>query len=357
MVQEHDWQYDLDVYIRQGEADRAEKSAAWQTAIGLQDVDGLQTSDYLLETAKEHIEGKIDISTAQKRIRSYYEQRNERLTAEQDTMEADIVASRIAELLAEKTFQFSPAELQSIHRRLFAGVFKSAGQYRTYNITKKEWVLNGNTVFYASFDSIRDTLDYDFNQEKEFSYAGLDATQAIKHIAMFISGIWQIHPFCEGNTRTTAVFMIKYLQTFGFSVSNQVFADNSWYFRNALVRANYNDLQNNIHATTVFLEQFIENLLTGAYHDLKNRYMHIDHTEKSQSATSEFSKCKNCTLEELAILKEISNNPSITQKALADVIDRSERTVKSRTVELQEKGLLRRKNGKRNGQWEVLVEI
>lgn len=357
MAQEYDWQYDLDEYIRQGEADRAEKSAAWQTAIGLQDVDGLQTSDYLLETAKEHIEGKIDIATAQKRIRSYYEQRNERLTAEQDTMEADIVASRIAELLAEKTFQFSPAKLQSIHRRLFAGVFKSAGQYRTYNITKKEWVLNGNTVFYASFDSIRDTLDYDFNQEKEFSYAGLDATQAIKHIAMFISGIWQIHPFCEGNTRTTAVFMIKYLQTFGFSVSNQVFADNSWYFRNALVRANYNDLQNNIHATTVFLEQFIENLLTGANHDLKNRYMHIDYTEKSQSATSEVSKCKNCTLEDLAILREISNNPSITQKALADTIGRSERTVKSRTVELQEKGLLRRKNGKRNGQWEVLVEI
>lgn len=357
MAQEYDWQYDLDEYIRQGEADRAEKSAAWQTAIGLQDVDGLQTSDYLIETAKEHIEGKIDIATAQKRIRSYYEQCNERLTAEQDTMEADIVASRIAELLAEKTFQFSPAELQSIHRRLFAGVFKTAGQYRTYNIIKKEWVLNGNTVFYASFDSIRDTLDYDFNQEKEFSYAGLDATQAIKHIAMFISGIWQIHPFCEGNTRTTAVFMIKYLQTFGFSVSNQVFADNSWYFRNALVRANYNDLQNNIHATTVFLEQFIENLLTGVDHDLKNRYMHIDHTEKSQSAASEVSKCKNCTLEELAILKEISNNPSITQKVLADAIGKSERTVKSRTVELQEKGFLRRKNGKRNGQWEVLVEI
>lgn len=357
IAQEYDWQYDLDEYIRQGEADRAEKSAAWQTAIGLQDVDGLQTSDYLLETAKEHIEGKIDIATAQKRIRSYYEQCNERLTAEQDTMEADIVASRIAELLAEKTFQFSPAEFQSIHRRLFAGVFKSAGQYRTYNITKKEWVLNGNTVFYASFDSIRDTLDYDFNQEKEFSYAGLDAAQAIKHIAMFISGIWQIHPFCEGNTRTTAVFMIKYLQTFGFSVSNQVFADNSWYFRNALVRANYNDLQNNIHATTVYLGQFIENLLTGANHDLKNRYMHIDYTEKSQSATSEVSKCKNCTLEELAILKEISNNPLITQKDLADTIGRSERTVKSRTVELQEKGLLRRKNGKRNGQWEVLVEI
>ena len=357
MGQEHDWQYDLDEYIRQGEPDRSEKSAAWQTAIGLQDVDGLRTSDYLLETAKEHIEGKIDIATAQKRIYSYYEQRDVRMTSEQDTKEADIVASRIAELLAEKTFQFSPAELQSIHRRLFTGVFKAAGQFRTYNITKKEWVLNGKSVFYAAFDSIRETLDYDFSQEKTFSYADLDATQAIKHIAKFISGIWQIHPFCEGNTRTTAVFMIKYLQTFGFIVSNQVFADNSWYFRNALVRANYNDLQNDVHATTDFLEQFMENLLTGARHDLKNRYMHIDYSETPQSAKSEISKCKNCTLEELAILREISTNPSITQKALAEAIGKSERTVKSRTVDLQDKGFLRRKNGKRNGLWEVLVEI
>ncbi len=279
------------------------------------------------------------------------------MTADQETKEADIVASRITELLAERTFQFSPAELQSIHRRLFTSVFKSAGQFRTYNISKKEWILNGKSVFYAAFDSIRDTLDYDLGQEKAFSYSELDSAQAIKHIAKFISGIWQIYPFCEGNTRTTAVFMIKYLQTFGFNVSNQVFADNSWYFRNALVRANYNDLQNDIHATTVFLERFMENLLTGAQNNLKNRYMHIDYSEAAQSAKSEISKCKNCTLEELAILRVISKNPSITQKALAEAIGKSERTVKSRTVDLQEKGYLHRKNGKRNGLWEVLVEI
>lgn len=354
MSQNQKWQYDLEEYIRQGEADRAEKSVAWQTAIGLQDVDGLQTSEYLLETAKEHIEGRIDIATAQKRIYSYYESRNERLTTEQNTMEADIVAAHIAELLAEKTFQFSPAELQSIHRRLFTGVFKSAGQLRTYNITKKEWVLNGDTVYYASYDSIRETLDYDFGQEKNFSYAGLDASQSIKHIAKFISGIWQIHPFCEGNTRA---FMIKYLQTFGFKVSNQVFAENSWYFRNALVRANYNNLQNNIHSTTEFLEQFIENLLMGANHDLKNRFLHIDYNESIQSADVGVSKCKNCTLDELALLREVSKNPSVTQKELAALIDKSERTVKSKTVELQERGFLRRINGKRNGQWEVLIEI
>ncbi len=356
-MQEHDWQYDLEEYIRQGEADRKEKSVAWQTAIGLQDVDGLKTSEYLLETAKEHIEGKIDIATVQKRIHSYYESRNERLVSEQSTMEADIVAAHIAELLAERTFQFSPAELQSIHRRLFTGVLKSAGQFRTYNITKKEWVLSGDTVYYAAYDSIRETLDYDFSQEKAFSYKGLDASQAMKHIAKFISGIWQIHPFCEGNTRTTAVFMIKYLQTFGFQISNQVFAENSWYFRNALVRANYNNLKNNVHATTAFLEQFVENLLMGATHELKNRYLHIDYIETIQSANDDISKCKNCTLEDLVLLREIVKNPSITQKALAAAIGKSERTVKTKTVELQEKGVLRRKNGKRNGKWEVLVKI
>lgn len=361
MAQDHNWQFDLDEYIKQGEPDRCEKSAAWKAAIGLQDVDGLHTSDYLLETAKEHIEGKIDISTAVKRISGYYEQRDLRMTAEQNTMEADIVASHITELLAENTFQFSPAELQSIHRRLFTGVFKSAGQYRTYNISKKEWVLNGASVFYASYDSIRDTLDYDFNQEKDFSYVDLDVSQAIKHIAKFISGVWQIHPFCEGNTRTTAVFMIKYLKTFGFNVSNQVFADNSWYFRNALVRANYNNLQNGIHATTAFLEQFVENLLLGTNHELKNRYLHIDYHDDVQSAiqsaTLDNSKCQNCTLDELALLQAIAKNPSATQKALADSLGISERTIKRRTVELQNKGFLRRKNGKRNGQWEVLVEV
>lgn len=117
-------------------------------------------------------------------------------------------------------------------------------------------------------------------------------------------------------------------------MSNQVFADNSWYICNAHVRANHNDLQNNVHSTAEFLELFMENLLTGANHELKNRYMHIDYSETSQSANPEISKCKNCTLKEFAILREISNNPSITQKALAEAIGKSEQTVKTRTVEL-----------------------
>ena len=352
------WELELNEYIRQGEPDIVDKSNAWKTAIGLQDVDGLKTSGYLLETAKEHIEGRITISEADKRIQSYYEERQDRGELEADTKEADIVSVRIAKLLGEKTFQFSPAELRNIHRKLFEGVFKHAGKIRDYNITKKEWVLKGDTVMYASYDSISATLDYDFAQEKNFSYDGLTIEESVSHIARFTSGIWQIHPFGEGNTRSTAVFIIKYLNTFGFNVSNETFAENSWFFRNALVRANYNDWQNGIHATTKYLELFFENLLMNAGHELKNRYMHIDFQSESaiQSADSLNSKCKNCTLEELAIISELIKNPNITQKELASIIGKSERTIKTRTVEMQEKGLICRENGKRNGKWKVLIE-
>lgn len=357
MADERNWQFELTEYIKQGEPDRAERSEAWKAAIGLQDVDGLKTSEYLLDTAKEHIEGKIDISTVQKRINSYYEQQSVRQAIEDGTEEADKVAARIAEMLSENTFQFSPAEFKAIHRRLFSNVFKHAGEIRTYNITKKEWVLKGDTVLYASFDSINDTLDYDFGIEKEFSYEGLSATEAVKHIAKFTAGIWQIHPFCEGNTRATAVFIIKYLKSFGFDVNNDLFSENSWYFRNALVRANYNNVKNGITATTKYLELFFENLLLGKNNELKNRYLHIDF----QSATSDISKCQidtlKCTLEELAIINAIAENPSITQKALAEKVNSTERTIKRRTVEMQEKSLIKRINGKRNGYWEILISF
>ena len=354
-MSENHWQKDLEEYIRLGEPDEKEKSSAWRTAIGLQAVDGLKTSEYLLNTAKEHIEGKISINDADKRMVSYYEERSDRFAIEENTKEADIVSVRIAKLLGEKSFQFSPVEWQNIHKRLFIDVFPHAGKFRTYNISKKEWILNGDTVVYASYDSIRDTLEYDFNREKQFSYQGLSINDSIKHIAQFTSGIWQIHPFAEGNTRSTAVFVIKYLKTFGFSISNETFAAHSWYFRNALVRSNYNNWEKGIHETSEFLELFFENLLLDKNNDLKNRYMHIDYTDsyKIQSANQDSPKCKNCTLEELAVLKEIKNNPSITQKELAARIGKSERTVKTKTIDLQEKGFLRRINGKRSGHWEI----
>lgn len=356
------WKVDLEEYIRQGEPDKIARSNAWKTAIGLQDVDGLKTSEYLLDTAKEHIEGKINIVDVDKRIQSYYEERKSRNENVSDTEEADVVSVRIAQILGEKTFQFSPAELQNIHKKLFMGVFEHAGEMRTCNITKKEWVLKGETVYYASYDSIRETLNYDFLQEKSFSYDSLTLEESVKHISTFTSDIWQIHPFCEGNTRTTAVFIIKYLKTFGFDIRNDEFAANSWYFRNALVRANYNDWQNGVHATTKYLDMFFENLLLNKGNLLKNRHMHIDYCgEEIQSAKTGDSKCQNGTLElsleELAVLKVLKEKPTVTQRELAMLTGKSERTIKRKTVELQEKGYICRENGKRNGRWVVKIDF
>lgn len=361
MPEESKWQFELEEYIKQGEPAKVEKSEAWQTAIGLQAVDGLKTSAYLLDTAKEHIEGKITIDEAQKRIQNYYEQRTERTEVENETKEADIVSARIAKLLGEKAFQFSPAEWFTIHRRLFEGVFSHAGHVRQYNITKKEWVLNGDTVTYADWNSIKDTLDYDFATEKNFSYEGLSVDAAVKHLSKFAADIWQIHPFSEGNTRATAVFMIKYMKTFGFRVNNDAFEKNSWYFRNALVRANYNNIQKGIHSTTKFLEMFFANLLLETRHELKNRYMHVNYVAEnnSESVNSKIPKSRfdtlDCTLEELALLELIAKNPSVKQQELVEATGKSLSTVKRLMKALQEKQYIRRENGKRYGKWEILI--
>ena len=262
-------------YLRESEPDKAGKGYAWSTAIGLQAVDGLKPSKYLIDTAIQNIEGKITMKEAQSLIDSYYEERPVHLSDEERTEEADKVSSRIAEILSETAFSFSPNEYISIHRKLFQGIYKHAGKIRDYNITKKEWVLDGATVMYGSASELRATLEYDFSQEKDFSYKGLSMDAIIHHLAVFVSRLWQIHIFGEGNTRTTAVFFIKYLRTLGFSATNDIFAENAWYFRNALVRANYTNLQKDIHETTEYLEVFLRNLLLNEKNELHNRDLHI----------------------------------------------------------------------------------
>lgn len=266
-------------YIRESEPDKRDKEYAWHTAIGLQAVDGLKTSDYLVHTAVRNIEGEISFEEANALLQSYYEE-NPARDAEDRTEEADKVSARIAALLSEKAFSFTPNEYLSIHRKLFTGIYSHAGRIRDYNITKKEWVLDGATVLYGSATELRATLDYDFFEEKKFSYRNLSMDEIIHHLAVFISRLWQIHVFGEGNTRTTAVFFIKYLRTLGFNVTNDIFAENAWYFRNSLVRANYNDLKNGIHKTTEFLELFLRNLLLNEKHPLHNRTLHISRSFK-----------------------------------------------------------------------------
>ena len=212
--------FDFDEYIRQSEPDKQKKGYIWQN-----------------------------------------ESKTALLDIEDRTEEADKVSARIAQILFEDAFVFSPNQLISIHRRLFDGIYKFAGTIRDYNISKQEWVLQGKSVVYAGAD---------FDLEKNFDYSALSIDESIKHITGFIANMWQIHPFGEGNTRTAAVFAIKYLRSLGFNVTITLFADNSRYFRNALVRANYADIQNGIYEDRSFLEKFFRNLILGENNELKN---------------------------------------------------------------------------------------
>lgn len=266
---------DFDEYIRQGEPDKREKATLWRTAIGLQAVDGLKTSEYLKETARKHIEGEIDIDQARELIKSYYQSKQSREPDDDQMQEADKVSANITKILSSASLDFSAQGIIALHRRIFEGVFKHAGKIRDFDITKKEWVLEYDTVHYLNWEDLRRALDYDIEQERSFSYKGLTKDDLISHITQFVSGIWQIHAFCEGNTRTTAVFTILYLRDIGFQVNNDMFADHSWYFRNALVRANYRNAVKGIDYTPVYLERFFRNLLLGEQWDLRNRYLHI----------------------------------------------------------------------------------
>ncbi|MCB9018514.1 MAG: Fic family protein [Prevotellaceae bacterium] len=279
---------DFESYIQSSEPGKQAKASAWKTAIGLQAVDGLQTSDYLKDTAVKHIEGDISIDEVKTLINSYYQSKTMRTPTDDDTEEADKVSANIARILNEQSFAFSVTGFTSIHRRLFEGVFKFAGKIRDYDITKKEWVLRGDTVLYVNSEDLRMALEYDLEQEKSFSYKNLSINEVVTHIAKFVSGIWQIHPFGEGNTRTTAVFTIKYLRSIGFVVNNDLFAEHSWYFRNALVRANYRNVRKGIEPDMDYLIRFFENLMMNTSHELKNRFMVID-------APSELAKNRTST--------------------------------------------------------------
>ena len=339
---------ELSFYIKEGDPSEVEKTKIWETAIGLQEVDGLKTSKYLVETAKEHIAGDISLKEVEKRINKYYEAQDKRVTEEGNSEEADKVSVKITEVLSEHSFNFNPTELINIHKRLFTGVYKHAGKIRDYNFSKKEWVLDDDTVIYASYETIMDALEYDFREEKNFSYKDLSFDEAIKHLCHFISNIWQIHPFCEGNTRTTAVFLIKYLKTFGFEINDEIFANNSWYFRNALVRANYRNFNKNIFEDMSFLEKFFYNLLSHTNYELKNRYLHIDYKNKEDDI-----KGNSISLEEQAIINLIRTNPTINQEEIAKKVNKSLRTIKTRMKEMQNKGLIVRENSKRNSLWKV----
>ena len=342
---------DYSEYIIQGEPEKKERIKNWMTAIGLQDVDDLKPSQYFLDTVRQNIEGKITLKEVRKLVDQYYTTK-EGLQQEKRTEEADKVAVRIAELIAHKTFSFRPNCLASIHRHLFEGIYKFAGIYRDYNITKPELVLRGDTVRYESGNLISDTLEYEFDTEKKFSYEGLFMPEMVKHISRFIANVWQIHPFGEGNTRTIAVFTIQFLRQLGFEVTNEIFAENSKYFRNSLVRANYTNMQYGITETTEYLERFFRNLLMGEHNELKSRYMIVGTKwEENAGSTQETDK----STQEM-ILDEIRNHPFTTREQLAKVIGISPDGIKKQLDKMKKAKRIKHVGPTKGGHWEIITE-
>lgn len=363
MAEKNPFEIDFEEYIRHIDSSKKEKTFAWSTAIGLQQVDGLKPSSYLYETAKRNIEGELSFDDAKNLIDSYYESRTVR-TEDEDkrTEEADKVSTRIAQILSEPSFNFSPSHLIAIHKRLFEGIFKFAGKIRDYDITKKEWALNGDTVMYGASFELKSALDYDFEQERAFNYKGLSNDQIVKHITFFVSRLWQIHAFGEGNTRTTAVFTIKYLRSLGYKADNDIFAENSWYFRNTLVRANYSNLQNGIQENSEFLELFFRNLILGENNELKNRYTHVDYdsfarkfgdnSEISEKKFGDNEKGSEKTSE--IILSMLKENPKLSAKKLSEKIGITSRAVEKQLANLVQKGIIKRIGSPKGGHWEIL---
>jgi fido (protein-threonine AMPylation protein) len=355
----------FDEYKRLGEPEKYEKAENWQIAVGLQQVDGLEPSNYLIELAKKNIEGELTIDEVKESLNSYYKESAQHSDSIERKDEADKVSAHIAEILSEKTFIFSPAEYIGIHKRLFEGVFSHAGLLRGYNITKGEWVLNGDTVHYASAAILGSALDYEFDKEKSFSYKGLSKKQMAEHIAEFTTSVWQIHPFCEGNTRTTAVFIIKYLRSLGFDgVSNNLFSEHSWYFRNALVRAAATNVSEGVYPDRIYVDRFFSNLLLGEKSALRNRDLHINATAKTSNATA---IGKNATVKtagatvkvsatQKAVLELLSGNGKLTAEEIANDIGKDITTIKRAIRALKEKDLLQRIGSDKTGYWKVKRE-
>lgn len=349
-------------YLASGEPGVEERARNWSMAIGLQDVDRLRTSDFLLELAKANIEGKISSDEVGRRLEEYYSQKSVQEKAESDgAIEADRVADRINLLLGEKAFTFSPMELSRIHGFLFKDILPHAEQYRTYNITKNQWILDSDTISYGSAGALPELLNYDFGEEKKFDYSSVSSAEAIRHIVRFISGIWQIHPFGEGNTRTTAVFLIKYLRSFGLEVNNESFEKHSLFYRNALVRSQYENIPKRIHRTFEPLERFMNFAVFGIPADFRNRTLHIRWNEQlRQNDVSEEPKRHNDVLEtplsfseslslkEMAVMRLISSDSKISIASITTKTGLSRRTVDRVIAALKDKGILTREGAKNN---------
>ena len=296
---------------------REYKKELWSTGIGLQDVDGLAPSSYLVDIANRHIDGYLSFAEAENLVHEYYEQKETH--DNEDEEEASLVAINITKCLISGQFDFSFSGLCSIHKDLFSGILPYAGKIRDVNISKREWVLGGKeSVMYSLASEIERSVNYDIANETAFSYRGLSKEEIASHIASFTAGIWQIHPFREGNTRTTAVFILKYLRTLGFTVSNDLFASNSWYFRNALVRACYSNHSAGVCQDISYLSKFFTSLLYHMIGSFRNSDMLVDSTERLSDDA--------CITENMINLMNAIGSDELSRAAIMDRMALSDKT-------------------------------
>ena len=310
-----------------------------ETGIGLQDVDRLKNSSYFVQESERYLRGEISLDELDDIVNSYYKSKP---SVGDRSEEADKISIRIAKIIGEDSFTFTVGQLLAIHGVLFEGILERPGQLRAYNFSKKEWVLDGASVIYGDYRELEATLQYDFGVEKRFDYSKLSMDEVVEHLAIFIANLWQIHVFEEGNTRTTAVFTIKYLRSLGFDVTNDTFAKNAWYFRNSLVRANYTNLQKGIYEDRSYLIKFLRNLLLNESNRLENKELHVVPLSPSANETRE-SRLRSL----------LKGNPAMKTEELAKLLGVSLRTTKSIISALKKEGRLERVGGKKYGHWEV----
>lgn len=362
---------ELGGYFKSPEPGVRERADAWATAIGLQKVDGLEPSQYLLDLAKRHIEGKLTQRQVSRRINDYYSAKDETNPPDPSKEEPDKVSELIVKVINDGAFEFTPEYYISIHARIFKGVLPFAGRLRKVNIRKREWILRDESVTYGSALTLRASLARCFADEREFDYSRLSARTMIPHFCRFIAQVWQIHPFGEGNTRTTAVFAVKYLRSLGFRTENNMFKDNSWYFRNALVRANFADFRYNARRDLSFLEAFFRNLLLGENNLLKSRLLLIGMSDSERDAMmaslgldagrgcqkkvvrKRLSE-KGCQKTAKKIVELMRDNPEVTQADMACALSISRQAVQKHIAKLKSAGRIRRVGPDNGGHWEVV---
>ena len=246
------------------------KKTQWDMAIGLQEVDNLKPSQYLKKLSAENINDNLSIEEVESYLKEYYTEKKKQNNINHNELECDFVSMRIVELLKENNFELSVNYLKYIHKYLFQDVYEFAGEFRKIDFSKNEKILNNDSVAYGDCKTLVESLEYDINLEKDKNYKDISVVEVIKNITDFSSDIWQVHPFREGNTRTTAVFIEKYLISLGYTVDNSLFKDKSVYFRNALVRSNYFNNYLNIKEDKNYLIKFYENLLLGKNNNLRS---------------------------------------------------------------------------------------